>query len=255
MRNFFLSILLSVVTISLWSQKKEKEVVVFDNAILISPSYTFQLPLNDMFHSYGFNHNLGLEVAYKFGTNWLIGVEGNFLFGSIVKDTNYIKSILTKSGHFIGTNGTLEEKNLSERGMNFMVKFGNIIRFGPKNPNSGLLLKFGIGYLDHKIFIDVNEKNVPQLSKEIKTGYDRFTSGIAFSQYVGLIRLERNNFLNLAFGIEATEGITQNRRPFDFATGQKMDKTRFDFLIGFKFNWYLPVFMGESSSKTEYYYY
>jgi len=236
------------------SAQEKKEKKSFDDAFLISPNYTFQLPMSDMFHSYGFNQNLGMEVAYKFGQNFMISVEGNFLFGSKVKDTLHLNNLLTKQGFIIGKDGNLEEVNLSGRGMNIMAKFSKIINFGPKSPNSGLLLKFGVGFLDHKILIDVNDKNVPQLSNEIKTGYDRYTSGIAFSQYIGLIKLEKKKFLNLSFGIEATEGITQNRRPFDFGTAQKIDKTRFDVLIGFKLNWYLPVWMGKSS-KEEFYYY
>ena len=245
-----LSLVLSVFLIN--AQEKD-DPIVFDDALLISPNYSFQLPLNDMFHSYGFNHNLGMEVGYKFGQNWIISAEGNFMFGGRVKDTTIIDNLLT-DGYLIGKDGTLEEANITLRGMTIMAKIGKIIYFNPKMPNSGLLLKFGIGYMDHKIFIDVNDKNVPQLSSQIRTGYDRFSNGIAFSQYVGLIKLEKKQYLNIAFGIEATQGITQNRRPYDFATGQTFDKTRFDFLIGFKFNWYLPVFMGKSS-KSEFYYY
>ena len=212
------------------------------------------MPLNDMFHSYGFNHNLGLELGYKFGANWYIGAEGDFLFGAKVKDKFLLSSILTEDGSIVGKDGQLEDVHYTGRGMNLMVNFGRTIHFNSKFPNSGLLLKFGLGYLEHKIFIDTNEKNVPQLSKEIRTGYDRYTNGIAFSQYIGLIRLEKKKYLNLSFGIQATEGITKNRRPFDFATAKTLDKTRFDFLIGFKFNWFIPVFMGKSS-KSEYYYY
>ena len=253
MKRFFIILAISFITISSYSQKKD-DPITFDNAFLISPSYTFQLPLNDMFHTYGFNSNLGIEFGYKFGANWLISAEGNFLFGARVKDTSLLDNLLTSSGFIVGKDGVLEEVHTTGRGINIMAKFGKTIYFNPKSPNSGLLLKFGIGYLQHKIFIDVKDKNVPQLSKEIRTGYDRFSNGIAFSQYIGLIRLEKNKYLNLSFGVEATEGITKNRRPYDFATGKTFDKTRFDLLIGFKFNWYLPVFMGKSS-KNEYYYY
>lgn len=253
MKKYSFALLLMVFSFSLFAQQKD-DPIVFDNAFLISPSYSFQLPLNDMFHSYGFNHNLGMEFDYKFGANWYIGVEGNFIFGPKIKDEAILDNLLTTSGYLIGTDGYLEEVNMNERGMILTAHFGKSFFFNPKQPNSGLLLKFGLGYIDHKIFIDVNEQNVPQLSKEIKKGYDRFTSGVAFKQYIGLIKLQKKSYLNMSFGIEATEGITQNRRPFDFSTGQTLNKTRFDFLIGFKFNWYLPVFNGQNS-KSEYYYY
>lgn len=253
MKNIFLAIFISIFYLTINAQNGDDK-VYFDNAFLISPSYTFQLPAGDMIQSYGFNHNISLEFSYKIGKNWLIGAEGGFMFGSKAKDKELVNNLLTDQGSLIGKDGRLEDVNLSGRGMNIMAKFGKIIHFSPKNPNSGLMLKFGVGYIDHKIYINVNEKNVTQLTKEIRTGYDRFSSGVAFSQYVGLIKLEKNKFLNIAFGIEATEGITQNRRPFDFATGKTLNKTRFDFLVGFKFNWYIPVFMG-TSTKSDYYYY
>lgn len=253
MKKTILLLLSTFLVLNISAQKGDDK-IFFDDAFLISPSYSFQLPMSDMFNSYGFNHNIGLELGYKFKTNWLISVEGNFLFGAKVKDESLLNNLLTSEGSLIGADGNLEQVNLSGRGMNIMAKFGKIIHFNPKMANSGLLLKFGVGYIDHKILIDVKNINVPQLSAVLKTGYDRFTSGIAFSQYVGLIKLEKKKFLNLSFGVELTEGITQDRRPFDFATGKTIANTRLDLLIGFKFNWYLPVFMGKSN-KDEYYYY
>lgn len=248
-----ITLIFTLVAVFVTAQKND-DPIVYDNAFIISPSYSFQLPMNDMFHSYGFNHNVGMEFDYKFGANWYVGVEGNFIFGSKIKDEKLLKSVLTSSGFLIGKDGALEQVNLSERGMVLTAKVGKSFYFNKKQPNSGLLLKFGLGYIDHKIFIDVNENNVAQLTKESKKGYDRFVNGVAFTQYVGLVKLQKSNFLNLSFGIEATEGITQNRRPFDFATGKTLNKTRFDFLIGFKFNWILPIYNGQNS-KSEYYYY
>lgn len=253
MKKIFLFLLTVILALNVSAQKND-DPVFFDDAILISPNYSFQLPMSDMFHSYGFNHNIGLELDYKFKQNWIVGLEGNFLFGSKVKDESITNAIETTEGSVIGADGNLESVTLSGRGMTIMGKFGKIIYFNPKMANSGLLLKFGVGYIDHKILLDTKDSNVPQLSKELRTGYDRFTSGVAFSQYIGLIKLEKKKFLNLSFGVELTEGITKNRRAFDFAAGKALNKTRLDLLIGFKFNWYLPVFMGKSN-KDEYYYY
>ena len=53
------------------SAQKGDDKVFFDDALLISPNYSFQLPMSDMYNSYGFNHNFGLEVGYKFKQNWI----------------------------------------------------------------------------------------------------------------------------------------------------------------------------------------
>ena len=116
-----------------------------------------------------------------------------------------------------------------------------------------VLIKAGIGILQHKILIDVDERRVPQLSPEYQTGYDRMARGVALSQFVGLIKLQREQFVNLYFGIELMEGFTKNQRGWDFHTNSKDDKLRFDMLIGLKLGWIIPVFTGQTNDT--YYYY
>jgi hypothetical protein len=234
--------------------QKSESTVEYDNALLITPTYTLQIPAAEMAHRFGIVNSFGMAIDYKFGKNWMIGVESNFLFGRKVKEDGILKDVLAENGMVITTPGELDNIDLSMRGTTSRLNIGKIFRFSDAKPNNGLLLKFGVGYMMHKIIIDSKKDIVPQLSGEYLKGYDRMTHGLALSQFIGLIKLERSKLINLYAGIELMQGITKNTRNWDFYQGRKMDETRFEFMIGVKIGWMIPVFFGESSG-SEYYYY
>lgn len=233
---------------------QEKAKPEYDNAILITPVYTFQIPAAEMTHRFGLSNSVGMAMDYKFGKNWMTGVEGNFMFGRNVKELGMLSNVLASNGMAITRTGELQEIDLGMRGAGFRFNAGKIFNFNNNKPNNGLLVKLGAGFLMHKIIIDAGKDAVPQLSKEYLKGYDRLTQGLMLSQFIGLIKLERGKLVNLYGGIETIQGITKGVRPWDFYRGEKMDNLRFDFLIGVKIGWMIPVFTGESSGN-EYYYY
>jgi len=226
----------------------------YDKAFLITPVFSFQIPVAEMAHRYGVSTSLGLALDYKFAKNWMVGMEGNFMFGKSVKQSDILQNVLASNGMVITNTGELAEINLGMRGAAFRFNTTKIFNFKQSKPNNGIMVKLGAGYLMHKMIIDAGKDAAPQFSASYAKGYDRFTHGLALSQFIGLIKLERGKFVNLYGGIEAMQGITQNARPWDFYQGKKLDKTRFDFIIGFKIGWMIPVFLGETSA-SEYYYY
>src|SRR5688500_1777374 len=69
-------------------KKEEKKKKQFDpsNAVLLVPNYTAQFPFGHMADRFGFNSLFGMQIAYKVKKNWIIGVEGAFLFGTKVRE-------------------------------------------------------------------------------------------------------------------------------------------------------------------------
>lgn len=237
------------------SQDNSDQALIYDNGILIKPTFTFQIPGAEMAHRFGVNSNFGINLSYKFGKNWTLGGEGNFLFGNKVKEDGHVAGATSTVPELVITGtGALEEVILSERGGMTRVVGSKTFPFNKNKPNSGLEVGFGAGYMFHKILIDVNPDVTPQLSGDYAKGYDRLSHGLALTQYIGIIKLEEGKLVNLSLGLEFTEGITRSARSWDFFQGRKLDKTRFDFLVGLKLSWIIPVFTGESNS-SEYYYY
>ena len=212
------------------------------NAKLLSLGYAFQIPMADMADRFGSNNNFGLSFTFKMAHNFLLGAEANFLFGGNIKEDTILNGLFTSQGFLIGTNGLAESVILFERGYTVWGKFGKLFPVFNSNPNSGLNVMVGAGFLQHKIKIEDPDKAVPQVDGAYSKGYDRLTNGPAISQYIGWLHLDRKKLVNFNAGIELIEGFTQNRRDFNFDQMKKDDSKRLDMMLGFKLSWILPLY-------------
>ena len=88
------------------------------------------------------------------------------MFGSTLKDTNIFNNISTSTGAIIGGDGYYANVNLMQRGWNSLL-FGGYAFHSNKNL-SGIYVSQGFGFLEHKIFIDTRNQNIPQLDEEMK---------------------------------------------------------------------------------------
>ncbi len=236
-------------------EKKEKPESKFEpnTALIIAPSYTAQFPFGDMADRFGFNSQVSLNLMYKMKKNWLIGVEGGFLFGDQLRENYIIDKITTATGHLIGTNNDLIRVRPQMQGYTIKAEVGKIIPFSAKYPDAGLLLITSLGFLQHKIWLNVRETSVPQLSKTYRKGYDRMSNGPVISQFIGGTFMARRKYYSFYGGLQFDVAFTQNRRAFDFYEQRKLDEKRVDMFLGIKVGWILPVFL--QANEKEYYYY
>ena len=216
-------------------------------------SYSFQVPQGDLADRFGVNSTIGGGFQWKAPSNWIFGAEFNFIFGSEVKNTDSLMAnIKTESGHIINMSGNFAAMSLYERGYNIAFKFGKIIPVLSPNPNSGLLLMGGVGYLQHKIRIEVENNSAPQIDGDYKKGYDHLSGGLSTSQFIGYSYLGDNRLLNFYGGVEFVQGWTKPRRDVNFDTMLPDEKkNRFDAFIGIKVAWVIPIF----ERKPEKFYY
>lgn len=235
--------------------KTEKKKKNFDpsNAVLIAPFYTAQFPFGDMQKRFGFNSLFGMNVNFKVKKNWIVGVEGAFLFGTDVEQRYVVDNISTSTGQFLTQDNQIIDVMPQEQGFNLKLLVGKIIPFSEKYPDAGLLFLTSFGFLQHKIVWDVKENNVPQLSKTYRKGYDRLSNGPVISQFVGGIFLQRRKFVSMYAGLQFDVGFTENRRNYDFYLQQKLNEKRIDMFLGIKVGWVLPIFL--QTSEKEFFYY
>lgn len=236
-------------------QVKEKKKKNFEpgTALMIAPVYTAQFPFADMQKRFGFNNLIGMHLAYKAKKNWMIGLEGNFLFGNKVKEDYILDNISTTTGQFIGTDNSLIKIRGQERGGALKLIIGKTIPFSEKYPDAGLLLQTGMGFLQHKIAIDVRENILPQLNKTYRKGYDRMANGFVMSQLIGGIFMERKKFYSFYGGLQVDVAFTQGRRNYDFYSQAPLKDKRIDVFVGIKLGWVIPIFL--QASEKEYFYY
>lgn len=229
------------------SEKFKKRIAHTNDAVLISASYNAQFPFGDMKKRFGFNSNIGFFLGYKIGNNWIVGVEGNYLFGSNVKENQILNKISTADGQQITNEGRIQPNKLSEEGFSFKAEGGKIFRITKKLPQSGIYILGGVGFLQHRILITQPERLVPQLSKVYRKGYDRMSNGAVVSLATGFMFVERKSLLKFHFGCQADIAFTQNRRAWNFDEERHDDTKRMDIFVGVKFGLVIPVFTNKDN--------
>jgi hypothetical protein len=216
-----------------------------DTSLMMVPltfSYAYQLPTGDMADRFGWNNNLGFSAAVKFPSNYQIGLEGGFIFGNQVIDRGMLSPITTSNGIIVNQDGDPAGILLFERGYTIMAVAGKLIPVAGPNPNSGILLKLGGGYMRHKVLIQSQNDVVPALEGDYQKGYDRLSAGPVAMLYAGYRNLSNNRYLNFSIGFEMELGFTGSLRPYDFDRGRADTGTRFDGLNGIRFGWILPIY-------------
>lgn len=258
--RYFLTALVCVCSLSfLWGQQEEKQPIKKikkfepNNAVLIVPYYTAQFPFGKVADRFGFNSLFGAHLSYKTKTNWLVGAEGAFLYGTKVKEGYVLNNISTSAGLFVTQYNDLTSVKLEEHGGVAKFTFGKIVPFVSKYPDAGFLWMMGIGFLQHKIAINVKAKELPQLASDYKKGYDRLSNGPVISEFVGATFMARRKYLSAYLGLQFDLALTQNRRPFDFYEMKKLTGNNVDMFLGIKVGYIIPVFL--QTSEKEYFYY
>jgi hypothetical protein len=213
--------------------------------------FSGQLAFQDLATRYGNTANVGIPFLYKTSKNWLIGIEGNYFFGTKINEENHLSNLKNSEGVITANDGAPGRLRLTERGLNFYLTIGKILPFFNVNKNCGPLVWAGAGYMQHKINIYDIGKNIPQLSGDLINGYDRLTGGFAFTGFLGYLYLSQNKLANFYAGFEFNYGFTKSLRVYQFDTMKKDNFNRQDTQLGFRVGWILPLY----KRIKEFYYY
>lgn len=223
----------------------QKKVSIKDSIIsvpIFGASYAPQFPAGDLVKRFGFNHNIGAHFFYKTNTNWLWNVNWNFLFGKDVKEGDILSNITTSDNLLINQNGEPADIRFYERGQFYGASVGKIIIKAGPNPNSGIFVSTGPGFLMHKIRIEDIGNGTAQLKGDYKKGYDRLTYGLALNQSLGYLFLGNNKLLNFYACADFTQGFTKNRRGYNFDKQQYDTTRKLDLLYGFRVGFLIPIY-------------
>lgn len=214
--------------------------------ILLNFGYGPQVPIGELSDRFGNNFAAEVSADFMTASNWTFGVQGQFLFGSEVKE-DVLAGLRTETGDIIGNDREPADIQLRQRGSYYGVRAGRLIGLSQNNDRTGIRINLGAGLLQHRIRIqDDPFRTVPQLTGEYAKGYDRLTNGLALHQFVGYQTIGKTNGVNLTIGFEFFQGFTQNRRSFNFDTRVADTEQRLDLLAGLRFSFSLPFYQGNS---------
>jgi len=219
------------------------------------PNFTFayQFPGKDMATDFGSNASIGGGFFYKSKTNILFSLDFNYIFGGTIKNEQQILSmVLNSDGYIIDGNGTYALYAVYERGYSFNARVGKILNLLSVNPNSGVMIMGGAGYLSHFVKIDNQHHTAPQISGDYALGYDHLRGGLALNQFIGYYFLGNSRILNFYAGFEFYQAFTRSQRDYNFDLMKKDTKKYTDLFYGFKIGWMIPVY---KRAPRKFYYY
>lgn len=212
------------------------------------------VPQGDLALDYGTYGELGASLLYKTKGNFVAGLEYGFLFGGGVKK-DPVPNLREPDGHVIGTNGVYASFKVFQRGFLFPVlKAGYLFpihKNSKYNKLGGISLLGGVGWLQHKTYIQDLSKTVPQFSKEYRDGYDRMTNGPGLGAWVGYLYLPEKNGLNFQLEAGYFQAFTKAQR-YDFTTQSKSNRLRSDALLQLRLRISFTI---RSRPQDTYYYY
>lgn len=221
------------------------------SAALINFNYSYQIPQQDFANRFGNASRVGGGALFKLGQNWLMGLEGSYMFGRNVREEKVADNIVNPNGSVIGQNGYLEDYIYNLSGYMIEARGGKLVSFGWPNPNSGIFLSAGFGFWEHRIAIDADGDKVPQFDSDMKKGLDRLTNGVVFSETIGLMFLDPNKLFNIYTGVTFHQGLTKNRRDWNYNLNRNLNEQRLDALTSFTIGFIIPLYF----QKTQEYYY
>ena len=248
---FIIAILFFSITAKLTAQVNPGDSAV--SAFIPNFTFTYQIPAGDMAAGFGSNANIGGGFFYKSKSNILLSVDFNYLFGNTIKnETEVLSMVLNSQGYITDGNGTYALYAVYERGYTLNARVGKILNLLSANPNSGIMIMGGIGYLSHFIKIDNQHQTAPQISGDYAKGYDHLRGGFSFNEFLGYYFMGDSRILNFYAGFEFYQGFTRSQRDYSFDMMKKDTKKYTDLFYGIKVGWMIPIY--KRAPKTYYYY-
>jgi len=206
--------------------------------------FGMSIPGGDFAERYGFTSQMGGVAGYKTKKNWIFAADGNFMFGNRILIEDMLDNLKDDAGNITNSSGAPAEILFFLRGFNINAMVGKVIPILSPNDNSGVMLQFGVGYLWHRIRIESQQDEVPQIEDINLKGYDRLTIGINTSQFIGYNFMANQGVYNFYGGFYFQQGFTRDQRDvfWDRPNEQVSKDIRFEFQYGFRVGWLIPVY-------------
>ncbi len=258
-RFLTLAIVLSLCFCSTLNAQVRREVITGQDTAISTPFFTasagWTFPTGEMGKRYYSFMNINTNLGWKSETNWIHYCEFGFQFGSDnVKIKNDILSemLVDVSDPFvIGMDGTNAGVVAYNRNLSLSVFGGKVFPLWFSNPNSGLMITLGAGFLQHQIIYQPTLTEAPQIQEDYALGYDRQMRGAMISGFLGYIHMSKKNFANFYLGVQMDNAWTKMTRVYQFDLRGGDNKLYYDGMFTLKIGWMFP-FYGRDADKIYY---
>ena len=225
--------------------------------ILIPTRLAVHAPSGEVAERFGRSQSAGLGVLYKTKTNWTFGLLGDFWFGDQIKIyPQLVQAMSNENGRIFNSLGNPADLIAYQRGWLVGPEVGKIITFkGSYNPNSGIYITAGGGFMQHRIRLESDNRNsiIYQAQREYVKGFDRLNQGWMLRATLGYIHAGNFRTLNFMTGFEIMYGQSRSLRGFNYDTGLPDNDVLQNLFIGYRIAWFLPIYSIAKKEKTFYY--
>lgn len=198
----------------------------------------FHLPAAMMAQKFSSSFLFGGGLHIKNRKNLIFGAEYSYFFNETVKNSEqYLQNMRTVDNMIIAEDGSPANILSGQRGFIIQGNIGKIFPIIGPNVNSGILVRIGVGYFQHKIHFEARRQEVPQIEGDIRKYYDQLTSGPTITQFIGYQHLSNSRLANFFIGLEGYQAFTQNRRDYNIDLNGPDKKQRLDMLFGARVGW------------------
>lgn len=256
MKKSFVFCILICLGFCLSAQNEEREVITGEDEKISTPFFTavvgWTLPYGEMGNRYNSFMNVNANLGWKTTGNWIYTLEFGFQFGTDnVKIKNDILSGLmtsTTDPFIISMEGSDAGVVAYNRNLSLSFFAGKIIPLWFSNPNSGLMINLGVGFLQHQIIYQPTLSEAPQIQGDYAYGYDRQMRGPMVSAFLGYIHMSKKKYINFYAGIQFDNAFTKMTRKYQFDLHSGDDKLYTDQMLTLKIGWMFPFF-GRKADK------
>lgn len=207
--------------------------------------------------------NFGIEGDYKFASGWMITLNGDLWFGASSnnlqrRDERY-PHIFMPGGYTLSWSGVDGNVWAHNRSLAARLGVAKILRVIPGNPNSGILLGMGGGWVMQKTIFtqDMNDSPVPQLMGDYAKLHDHLRNGVMLTQSLGFCYMANYlTYVNFKVEFTLSECMMWSSRKYQIdnlmGLNGKDQNRYFDLVYGLKLTWMFPL-MGKTT--YDYYYF
>ena len=211
--------------------------------------------MGDLNDRYGAFATVGASFGVKTENNGYWGFRATSLSGAHCHQEGLLSNLLTEDNEIIDNEGDVAWYRVSGRGaiigLHAGKVFNNIISLPSSNPNSGILVRGGIGYIHHKIRFDFTENRITQLEDPYVQGYDRLAAGFYISNFIGYWHMDDARRINYYAGFYSFASRTYPMRNYNYDTNIPDTEPRFDMGVGIELGWVLHIY---KRTPKEYWY-
>lgn len=212
-------------------------------AIVFAPAGSLHLPLGPLYRRTGLFYGIGGSVFFKNARHFYWELEGSFFTGNRIRERDALARLATHDGYIIAQDGGFADVRVLFRGWQGLAAAGKrILKLGP-TPHCGVYIKGGLGWMGHKIRIEVQHNNVPALQGEYLKGYDRLRGGLSLTQEIGYIYFSRNKRITFRTGLQCSQTMARSLRGFNYDTGLADDVPYTDVFVAFKVAWLIAAYI------------